>query len=145
MQAAIAPATIISGIAFLLSIIAVRYGRCIDRVRELLGEIQNVSEEDALYKRLFKQIQILYRRARLLRNTMVFAAVSIFWITVTMICIFGSLMFELELKGLALVTFVLALLSLVVTLALFIRDILVSLKALKLEILARSPTPVKMP
>lgn len=139
MTAAIAPVTVISGLAFLLSIIAGRYGRCIDRMRELLKVLQDINDIGPSRERLWQQIHILYRRARVLRTTMVFASISILFVSLTIVSIFGGLLFGWHVEELAALLFILALLSLLVSTGLLIRDLTVSLKALKLEIGAQIP------
>jgi uncharacterized ion transporter superfamily protein YfcC len=145
MTASIAPVTVISGLAFLLSIIAGRYGRCIDRVRELLHQLKDHQEIGPVRERMWHQIHILYRRARVLRTSMVFASISIFFVSLTIIMIFGGLIYRWNTQELAAILFVIALVSLLVSLGLLIRDLVVSLRALKLEIIAQIPEHVSKP
>ena len=137
MTAAIAPVTVISGLCFFLSIIATRYARCVDRVRELLNQLPQVGSSGRERTRL--QIEILYERARALRTTMICASASVFFVSATIMAIFAGLLFRLHVEDVAAWLFILALLSLLVSIVLFIRDILISLKALKLEVLGQLP------
>jgi len=138
MTAAIAPVTVISGLAFLLSIIAGRYGRCIDRTRELLAILPGI-QDMSVKERNWHQIYILYRRARVLRTTMVFASISVLFVSLTIMAIFGGLLFRWHVEEVAAALFVLSLVALLISTALLIRDLVVSLRALKLEINAHIP------
>lgn len=132
MQASVAPITVISGLAFLLTIVATRYGRCIDRVRQLLAELHTTTQPRLNVVR--EQIDIIYQRARLLRTTMLFVTLSIFSVVVTVSLIFSSYILGWESDRGATFFFLLALASIVAALLLFFRDITISLRALKLEI-----------
>ncbi len=134
LSAAIAPVTLISGIAFLLSIMATRYGRCIDRIRTLLKEIKTSSESKEEREIIQAQIKILYTRTRALRTTMTIAACSLFCIALTVCGSFSSMMFQFPNALTVACFFTMALLLLVAAIFGYIRDILISLRAVKIEI-----------
>ncbi len=136
MQAAIAPVTVISGLAFLLSLMANRFGRCIDRTRQLLKELDVSQPVGAAKDRLHDQIQMIYLRARLIRTSMVLASVSVLFIVLHIGSTFAALVAGWPIHGIAALCFGVALLLLLASLGLFIRELVVSLRALKLEILA---------
>ena len=138
LSSAIAPVTLISGMAFLISIMATRYARCIDRIRVILKEVRQLegadSAECAQTKHLRRQIRILYARTRALRTTMTLAAFSVFCVVLTICGSFSSMMFEFPNALTVASIFLIALLLLVAAVTGFIRDILISLRAVKIEI-----------
>jgi hypothetical protein len=136
LSSAIAPVTLISGMAFLISIMATRYARCIDRIRVILKEIKSINGEPGCKEtqHLRRQVRILYARTRWLRTTMTFAASSVFCVVMTIFGSFASMMFEFPSALVVASVFVIALLLLVAAVAGFIRDILISLRAVKIEI-----------
>lgn len=135
LSSAIAPVTLISGMAFLISIMATRYARCIDRIRVILKEIKQIGGGDSLEsKHLRRQIRILYARTRALRTTMTLAGFSVFFVVLTVCGSFSSMMFEFPNALTVAAIFLVSLLLLVAAVTGFIRDILISLRAVKIEI-----------
>ncbi|HWX18267.1 MAG TPA: DUF2721 domain-containing protein [Candidatus Binatia bacterium] len=132
LQVAIGPVILISGVGLLLLSLTNRFGRAIDRSRQLGGELRQVSEADRA--RLAAQVEILYRRARLVRLSITMAAFSLLLVAVLIIVLFLSVLRQLEV-GLAIaLLFICCMACLIVSLAAFIRDIQLSLQALKLEL-----------
>ena len=131
LKACITPVTMISGVGLLLLTITNRLGRTIDRTRFLVSEL----DHDNVQRKESKQneIKILYSRSKLLRN-------SIVWIMVGMInsCLIIPLLFamsfipiDLRLIGYGL--FLISITSMLVSFVYFFRDVLLSLRAIKLE------------
>ncbi len=140
MQAAIAPVTLISGVGLLILSMTNRYGRVIDRTRELLKLLahqrEKAIEPGADGHHVRRQIRILYNRAQLMRSSIACGIGSIFFTSLTIFLIFSQLSFGNELSGLAQFSFVAALLLLIVGMGLYVLDIRLSLGALQLEIRA---------
>jgi len=153
MQASIAPVTLISGVGLLILSMTNRYGRAIDRTRELLKEIEaesvgggegagagrtatDVHHVDHHFKR---QIRILYTRALLMRWAIGAEIGSIFSTGLTIFLIYVHLAFGNNLSALAQTSFITALVLLIVGMGLYLVDMRLSLKALHLEIRAVDP------
>ena len=66
LSASIAPVIVISGVGLLLLTMANRYSHVIDRARELIKGLESAGD-DARRRVLAGQVQIGYRRARILR------------------------------------------------------------------------------
>jgi hypothetical protein len=132
LQVAIGPVILISGVGLLLLTLTNRYGRTIDRSRLLVGELRECSEEDR--HRLQGQVEILYRRARLIRLSILFAGVSVLLASVLIIVLFLTALWKLEVGLLISLLFIACMVALSGSLVAFIRDINVSLGALKLEL-----------
>lgn len=133
LSSAIAPVFLISGVSALLASMSTRYGRVIDRTRLVLREASqnsaNIRPED-----VDAELRVLYRRARLLRWTVMFAVSSIFSLAVVLFLIFSITMFGLTVPHLVPTVFSMSLVFLIVSLAMFIEDFAISLHALRREI-----------
>lgn len=134
LQTAIGPVILISGVGLLLLTMTNRYGRIIDRARHLADASRRASAEDRT--RLLSQLQILYRRARLVRAAIALAAVSVLLAAVLIVVLFFTALLRWELAPLIVTLFVGGMGALVGSLILFLKDLNLSLAALKLEVKA---------
>ncbi len=134
LSSAIVPVTLITGVAFLTSIMAPRFGRCIDRIRSILAKIKSLPVKSIEYKNHLKQLDILYKRTVILRNTMTAAGFCILFVVLTIAATFSHLIFGFPGTFLSVVSFLLSLICLVLITLGFIFDFLNSLNAVKLEI-----------
>jgi hypothetical protein len=152
LQASISPVTVISGVGLLVLSMTNRYGRVIDRVRSLIKEekaaLRDIHQSHKLdpslsdeiletgheLKYLFDELKILYTRARVLRWCIFFSLLCLFLIAVTISLLFSGLVLGLDLKEFTSEAFLMALAMLLTSLGFFLRDIALSLKALKIEI-----------
>ena len=132
LQVAIGPVILISGVGLLLLTLTNRFGRAVDRSRQLGREMREVTATE--HQRLGGQVEILFRRAQLIRMSIIMAAMSVLLASVLIIVLFVSALMKLEAGFTISVLFICCLASLIVSLAAFIRDIQLSLKALKLEL-----------
>lgn len=131
LQLAIGPVILISGVGLLLLCMTNRFGRLIDRSRQLTDALQRAAGEDR--GRLLAQLKILATRARIVRAAIALAAVSVLLAALLIISLFLGALLELGVAAGIVALFVLCLLSLIVSLLLFISDINLSLRALWLE------------
>ena len=132
LQVAIGPVILISGIGLLLLTLTNRFGRAVDRSRQLAREMRDTNETERL--RLGEQVEVLYRRAGLIQLAIIMAAVSLLLASVLIISLFLTALMKLEVGSVISLLFICCLLSLIVSLGAFIRDIQLSLQALKLEL-----------
>ncbi len=132
LQTSLAPCVLISGVGLLVLSMTNRLGRPLDRIRALTGEIKQVDGEQK--EVLLEEIDILYRRARLLQAAVTFSVLSIFFVATIIFSIFVTVTFEAGLEGLIVVQFSASLIALVVSLLLFVWDIQLGLNSIKIEI-----------
>ena len=137
LQVAIGPVILISGVGLLLLTLTNRYGRTIDRSRLLVREFRQAAGADRA--RLEGQIEILYCRARLIRLSILLAGVSVLLASLLIIVLFLTALWKLEVGLLISLLFIACMVSLSGALAAFIRDMNLSLGALKLELGHRQP------
>ena len=132
LQVAIGPVILISGVGLLLLTMTNRLGRTIDRARSLVQELREGREHDRA--QVLAQVAIIYRRAKMIRLTIVLAALSVLMASVLIISLFMTALFRWE-DGLAIsIIFIICMGSLIASLVTFIYDIHLSLVALKLEL-----------
>lgn len=132
LQVAVGPVILISGVGLLLLTLTNRLGRAVDRSRQLRQELREVAEADR--HRLGPQVEILYRRARLLRLSIIMAGLSVLLVAILIIVVFLTVLMKLEVGLTIALLFIGCMAALIVSLIAFIRDIQLSLQALKLEL-----------
>jgi hypothetical protein len=132
LQIAIGPVIVISGVGLLLLTFTNRLGRAVDRSRQLRQELRQVPEADR--HRLAPQVEILYRRARLLRLSIIMAGLSVLLVAMLIIVVFVEVLMKVEIAVAIALLFISCMAALIVSLIAFIRDIQLSLHALKLEL-----------
>jgi hypothetical protein len=103
LQVAIGPSILISGVGLLLLTMTNRLGRAIDRARHLATLLKDAGEENR--RNYQAQIDILWRRARLLRTAIFLAAIGAFFAAAMMILVFVSEVTKSHLVGLISVCF----------------------------------------
>ena len=126
MQTAIGPVFLIMGAGTLLASMSMRFGRIIDRARALMDQ-GNLD---------WSELRVLHRRARLLRLTIILDSACIFFVALTIFVIFGSLLFNLDARLIVPFLFSASVASLIVALALFIKDFAISLRVFESQLTA---------
>lgn len=132
LQVAIGPVIMISGVGLLLLTLSNRFGRAVDRARVLAREMVSASERER--DALGHQVDILYRRARLIRLSISLVVTSVLLASFLIIVLFFTVLMRVEVGLLITLLFTGCLLSLVAGLAAFLQEISLSLKALKVEL-----------
>lgn len=137
LQVAIGPVILISGVGLLLLTLSNRFGRAVDRSRALGREMREVGEQEQA--KLAGQVEILYRRARVIRLSIIMAALSVLLASVLIFVLFLTALMKLEVGLGITLLFMGCLGALIISLGAFILDIQLSLKALKLELGYQKP------
>ena len=132
LQVAIGPVILISGIGLLLLSMTNRFGRVIDRARQLAASLEAGSPEQS--ERAAAQIAILAVRGRLVRLSITFASLSLLLAAVLIVTLFLTALLGWENAALLAGLFIACMVMLVASILVFIRDINLSLAALKLEL-----------
>jgi hypothetical protein len=134
LQLSVGPVIVISGVGLLLLSMTNRYGRVIDRARHVADVIRRTPAGDNRAGDLRAQIDVLIRRARLLKRAITLAAVCLLLAALLIISLF-----VIGLTGVAGATVITILFTgcmaaLIGSLVVFIQDLNVSLRALDLEV-----------
>ena len=132
LQTAIGPVILISGVGLLLLSMTNRLSRVIDRARSLLALSERTT--GSAQARALTQLTILWKQARLIRLSILLAAISVLFAACLIILIFVTALFKREDAWVITLTFAACLVSLIASLLAFITDINRSLKALKVEL-----------
>ena len=109
-----------------------RLGRPLDRIRALTTDLEIAEGEQK--RVLLEEVDILYRRANLLQTAVTFSVLSIFFVATIIFSLFVTATFGMGLEGLIEVLFSASLISLVISLVLFVWDIQLGLNSIKIEI-----------
>jgi Cu/Ag efflux pump CusA len=132
LQTAIGPTILISGIGLLLLTMTNRLGRVIDRARILAAQPPAVA--DTRQTKVEAQLQILWRRARLVRLAIALASMSALAAAILIIVLFLTALWQVETALVIGGLFILCMVCLIGSLIVFIHDINQSLAALRLEL-----------
>jgi Protein of unknown function (DUF2721) len=132
LRDAVGPVILISGVGLLLLTMTNRLGRCIDRARQLQNEL--AAESGAMRAATQAQVDIIYRRAKIIRLAIVLAVSSALLAAFLVMTLFLAAWLGWQPAWPAGVIFTACLGSLCASLLAFMVDINLSLKALKLEL-----------
>jgi hypothetical protein len=112
-------------------------GLAIDRARQLKGELSKRTDEER--GQILAQVAIIYRRARVIRLSIILAALSALLASALIITLFLTALLQWKQGLLASLIFIACMTSLFASLVAFICDINLSLHALKLELKGAKP------
>jgi hypothetical protein len=138
LQMAIGPVILISGVGLLLLSMTNRLGRVVDTAREMAEALRSAAPEEKT--KLVAELRILMRRGRLLRSAIYLASVSVLLAAVLVFVLFLTAIFGLRTAPLIMAAFATCLGALIAALVYFIKDVNLSLVALKLEMAANGVT-----
>jgi hypothetical protein len=131
LQSCITPVALISGVGLLLLTITNRLGRTIDRTRQLIYDLDNADVKRKAEKQ--HEVKILYRRSRYLRLSIGFIVISVICSSLIIPVLFFMSLLHIDLRLIGYLLFVLSILSILISSIYFFGDIMLSLRALKLE------------
>jgi Protein of unknown function (DUF2721) len=131
LQTAVSPVVLISGVGLLLLTMTNRLGRIVDRTRSLALRCHECEGEEAAQVR--SQLLVLQQRAHLVRSAIAFAGLCVLFAALLIITLFLTALGGADIPWLIAAFFILSLLSLIVSLVEFLRDIYRSLDATALE------------
>ena len=132
IQLSITPVILISGMGALMLTLTGRMGRIVDRTRILAGQLHAGTGANRAH--LEGQLDIMWRRAQLIRRAVTFNGLSMLVACLLIIALFASALLQREMPVLLMGLFGTSILLLIAALVAFMHDIGVSLHALKLEV-----------
>ena len=133
LQMSISPIALISGVGLLLLSVTNRLGRVIDRSRALAAELRAEPRSPAA-DRQRAQLHVLIRRAGLLWASIAAVTVTVLCACLMVLMLTSVVFFRWALSTAVVVVFFLALLSLLLSALLFFGDVLLALRALRMEV-----------
>lgn len=138
LSQAVAPVFLITGASSLIAIMSHRYGRVVDRIRILLRDGSKLYQKDISIDHVSLEIHALYRRAKILRFTIILTVLSVFLVCSTVFVLYLSISRTLPFPNLAQACFIGSLVVLMIALTMFIQDFMISLGSIKHDIKTRS-------
>jgi hypothetical protein len=143
IQLAITPVILISGMGALMITLTSRMARIVDRTRELAEAIPAADADER--RHLESQLDIMWDRSLMMRRAVTCNGLSMLLACLLIMVLFGAAMFEWNMKGAVLGLFGASILMLTASLVDFLRDIYVSLHALKLQVQRARLRPATTP
>ena len=131
IQLAIAPVFLISGVATLLSVLANRLGRIVDRARMLEAKLE--LPDEAKRAPMLEELSRLSRRARLVNLAITFCTICALLICVTIATLFTGTFLPVKLSKVITGLFIAAMFSLVLALMAFLREVIMATRALRIS------------
>jgi hypothetical protein len=131
LQLAIGPAILISGVGLILLSMTNRFGRVIDRSRQLTHDLPSAAETDR--DKVLAELRVLWLRARIVRAGIALAMLSALLAALLIISLFMGMLLMLG-AAVPAGLFIMCMICLIGALLMFFWDINLSLNALRLEI-----------
>ena len=132
IQVAITPVILLTGVGALMLTLTNRLGRVVDRTRALAGQMRHDAGTERSH--LENQLAILWRRAKLVRLAVTFAGLSMLFSCLLVLTIFIDASVRRQFGFELVIIFMASVLSLILALTAFLRDVWLSLEALSLEV-----------
>ena len=114
LQTAIGPVILISGVGLILLTMTNRLGQTVNRIRNLNDNLTKANATDRI--KVLAQIQILFRRARLIRLAISLAAASALIVSVLIIVLFFMALWQIEIAWIIALLFIVSMACLIFSL-----------------------------
>ncbi|NRA45455.1 MAG: DUF2721 domain-containing protein [Oligoflexales bacterium] len=138
LTAAIAPVFLLAGIGSLMASANSRYSRTIDRIRTLLREGNKLYDLDVSATYVAAEILSLVERAKTLRLSLMLMALSIFFVSSTILIIFAEIIVKATISYVVETSFLLSILALMGGVSFFMKDFASSLRSIEEDIAVRT-------
>jgi len=133
LQSSISPIVLISGVGLLLLSLSNRLGRTTDRSRDIVKELREIDDEESKNRKIV-QLNILYRRSKILRFSIVSITFSILTSSLIIPILLIMNLFGIDLSTFGIFLFMLSILGMITSAILLFIDVTLSLKALQIGV-----------
>lgn len=130
VQLAVAPVFLLSAVGLIITVLTNRLARIIDRARKL-EEAPPAAVATDLRERQ-EQLRVLGRRARLANRAITLSVICALLVALVVVAIFLNQFIEVDLSAIVASLLILGMLSLIGALLLFLREVFIAIKALKI-------------
>jgi hypothetical protein len=130
IQVSVAPVFLLAGIAGFLNVMSGRLGRIIDRARVVERRRLNLQEADLL-ARTDRELKTLWRRVKLINWSIGLCTTSGLSICILIVTLFVGSYWGFEMDGAIVLFFVLAILVLILSLILFLKETQLATRTLR--------------
>lgn len=131
IQLAVAPVFLLTGVGSMLAVLTNRLGRIIDRARAM-EDRYHASEDSALRRRLHADLKVLSQRSRLVSRAIGFCTACSLFVSLVIAILFVESLFDVYLRGVVPVLFIVAMAAFIIGLLLFLREIMIATSALRI-------------
>ena len=129
---ALAPVTLISGVGLLLVSMSARYCHATSRIRQLLAERKEESED--IHEEIDQSINIIYKRASLLKTGILTLMISAAFSSLQVLVIVIERLFSLDLSLMKSTMLLASVIFIVISSCIYVSEVQVSVKALGLTV-----------
>ena len=129
IQLAVAPVFLLTGVGATLNVFASRIGRIIDRARVMEDQLTRSTPEVAA--ELHERLRVLSRRASLVNRAIGLSVTSGILVALVVAALFVSAAFKIDLSMAIAAAFVIALLTLVLALIYFLKEVFIATESLR--------------
>jgi hypothetical protein len=132
IQLAVAPVFLLSGIGIVLTVLTNRLARVVDRARRLEDAARGSS--GALLDEQRAGLRVMAQRARLMNRAITLSTLSALLVALVVVLLFLSALLEFNATIAVASLFILAMLSLIGALLMFLREVFLAIAALKIGV-----------
>lgn len=132
IQLAVAPAFLLSAVGIVLTMLTNRLARVVDRARRLEDTAPTASGPDLRDRQ--DQLRVLARRARLMNRAITLSTVCALLVAMVVMAIFVNQFVAFRLSTLIAILFIVAMLSLIAALILFLREVFLAIAGLRIGV-----------
>lgn len=129
---ALAPVTLISGVGLLLVSMSARYCHATSRIRQLLAERKEESED--FHEEIDQSIDLIYKRASLLKTGILTLMISVAFSSLQVLVIVIERLFSLDLSLMKSTMLLASVIFIVISSCIYFSEVQVSVKALGLTV-----------
>lgn len=129
---ALAPVTLISGVGLLLVSMSARYCHATSRIRQLLAERKEESED--FHEEIDQSIDLIYKRASLLKTGILTLMISAGFSSLQVLVIVIERLFSLDLSLMKSTMLLASVIFIVISSCIYVSEVQVSVKALGLTV-----------
>jgi uncharacterized protein DUF2721 len=130
VRTAVAPVFLLSGVGVTLTLLTNRLARVVDRARALESSESDTLEHDM--QELHLRLETLARRARLLGRSITLCTICALFVSMVVVALFVGAFVNFHLSLVIAVLFVLAMFSFIGGLLLFLREVFVATRSLRI-------------
>lgn len=129
---ALAPVTLISGVGLLLVSMSARYCHATSRIRQLLGERKEESED--FHEEIDQSIDLIYKRASLLKTGILTLMISAAFSSLQILVIVIERLFSLDLSLTKSTMLLASVIFIVISSCIYVSEVQISVRALGLTV-----------
>jgi len=129
IQLSVAPVFLLSGVGIILTVLTNRLSRVVERARSL-EEMTSTTDHPVRQW----EIQVLARRARLMNRAITLSTVCALLVALVVVALFVDAFTTLDLSTAIALMFVFAMISLIIGLLMFLREVFLAISALRIGV-----------